>query len=120
MKFKHKDDQVVDAELITVDTPQILLITSSGLGKRVDHESFRMQNRGGMGLMDYKTEKAGDVVALLQVQSGDELVAFTKGGQSIRCETDGVKETGRAARGVKIMDLAADDCIVSVSLIREV
>lgn len=120
MKFKHKGDYIVDAELITMQDPQILLITSNGLGKRVDHDSFRMQGRGGMGLVSYKTEKAGDVIALLQVQSGDELVAFTKGGQSIRVETDGIKETGRAARGVKVMDLAKDDYLVSVSVVREI
>jgi DNA gyrase subunit A len=120
IRFKHKDDEVIDAEIINTEDPQILLITELGLGKRVDRESFRVQGRGGSGLVSYKTDKAGDVIALLQVQEGDELVIFTKSGQSIRVSSDSIKETTRAAKGVKVMDLTDEDVIVSVGVVREV
>jgi DNA gyrase/topoisomerase IV subunit A len=71
-------------------------------------------------LVSYKTDKAGDVIALLQVQEGDELVIFTKSGQSIRVSSDSIKETTRAAKGVKVMDLTDEDVIVSVGVVREV
>jgi DNA gyrase subunit A len=120
IRFKHKDDEVIDAEIINTEDPQILLITELGLGKRVDRESFRVQGRGGSGLVSYKTDKAGDVIALLQVQEGDELVIFTKSGQSIRVSSDSIKETTRAAKGVKVMDLTDEDVIASVGVVREV
>jgi DNA gyrase subunit A len=120
IRFKYADDEIIDAEIINSEDPQILLITEKGLGKRVDRDSFRLQNRGGSGIVSYKTDKAGDVIALLQIHEGDELVVFTKAGQSIRVEADSIKETSRAAKGVKVMNLADGDTMVSVGVIREV
>ena len=112
------NDQIIDAELITTQDPQILIVTELGYAKRVDGDNFRLQNRGGMGLKSHKTG-SGDVVALLQVHPGDELMAFSRMGQAIRVDCETIRETGRVARGVRIMDLQEDDMVTSIGLIRE-
>ncbi|MBK1834837.1 DNA gyrase subunit A [Roseibacillus ishigakijimensis] len=99
------DDFVVGLAL--VDEESTLLVASeNGLGKRTAFEEYRLQSRGGKGIITMKvTDKTGPVVGSLAVKPEDELMLMTNGGLSIRIKVDQVRETGRSAQGVKLLTL---------------
>jgi DNA gyrase subunit A len=110
-----KKDQVID--LVVVRRPATLLaVTEKGMGKRSELDAYRVQHRGGRGIITLKrTEKTGDVVALKEVLPGDELMMITKKGIMIRVPAEGIRVSGRNTQGVKIMNLAPGDLVVDVA-----
>jgi DNA gyrase subunit A len=110
-----KKDQVID--LVIVRRPATLLaVTEKGMGKRSELDEYRVQHRGGRGIITLKrTEKTGDVVALKEVLPGDELMMITKKGIMIRVPAEGIRVSGRNTQGVKIMNLAPGDLVVDVA-----
>lgn len=106
MKLRE-GDSVVAMEV--VDPACTLLIAGkNGIGKRTQYddeegEVFRKQNRGGVGVIGIKN-KSG-VAGALSVLDSDQVMLLTKGGQAIRMPVKGIRRTGRAAQGVKLMDI---------------
>lgn len=106
MKLRE-GDTVVAMEV--VDPACTLLIAGkNGIGKRTQYddeegEVFRKQNRGGVGVIGIKN-KSG-VAGALSVLDSDQVMLLTKGGQAIRMPVKGIRRTGRAAQGVKLMDI---------------
>ncbi len=106
MKLRE-GDAVVAMEV--VDPACTLLIAGkNGIGKRTQYddeegEVFRKQNRGGVGVIGIKN-KSG-VAGALSVLDSDQVMLLTKGGQAIRMPVKGIRRTGRAAQGVKLMDI---------------
>ena len=106
MKLRE-GDAVVAMEV--VDPACTLLIAGkNGIGKRTQYddeegEVFRKQNRGGIGVIGIKY-KSG-VAGALSVLDSDQVMLLTKGGQAIRMPVKGIRRTGRAAQGVKLMDI---------------
>src|SRR5207244_2044172 len=94
----------------------LLVVTEKGLGKRTKIDEYRVQRRGGKGILTLKrTERTGDVVGLLEVIEGDEVMLITRGGIMLRASTDSVRETGRSAQGVKLVSLDFGDAVTAVA-----
>ncbi len=93
----------------------LLVVTELGLGKRTKVEEYRVQKRGGKGILTCKrTERTGDVVGLLEVIENDEIMLITRGGIMLRASADTVRETGRNAQGVKLVKLDLGDAVTAV------
>jgi len=98
--------------------PWVLVITASGLGKRVPVSQFRLQNRAGMGLVAIKFRKDQDrLVALRIVNVGDELMIVTNRGIMIRQTVDAISPQSRMATGVRVQRLDGEDAIAAVALV---
>jgi len=110
-----------DEEDVTPGTeggPWVLVITASGLGKRVPVSKFRLQNRAGMGLTAIKFRKDDDALAaLLIVNEGDELMLVTNRGIIIRQRVNDISIQSRPATGVRLQKLDDEDAIAAVALV---
>lgn len=112
-------DEVVSADVIEQDT-SLLTVTERGLGKRTKTEEYPVHGRGGKGVISIKlTEKSGNAVGLLQVKDEDEIVLIANSGKLIRTRANAISVQGRNTQGVKLMDLEADDRIVSIGRVVE-
>ena len=110
-----KEDYVVT--LGVVDPEAMLLAASeNGIGKRTSFEEYRVQSRGGKGIITMKTtEKTGKVVGALVVREEDELMLMTSAGQSVRIKVSGVRPTSRNTQGVKLMNLKKGEIIQDIA-----
>ncbi|MEJ7721746.1 MAG: DNA gyrase C-terminal beta-propeller domain-containing protein [Ilumatobacteraceae bacterium] len=109
------DDEVVSVDVARSDTA-ILMVTSEGYGKRVQLEQFNAQARGGQGVIGIKlTGKKGHVVAAFMVGLEDEIVAVASGGTTIRMAVREISSQGRAATGVRVMNLDDGQSVASVA-----
>ena len=82
----------------------LLVVTAKGMGKCSPIEEYRVQKRGGKGIITLnRTEKTGDVVALKEVLPDDELMLITKQGVVIRMPVKGIRVSGRNTQGVKLV-----------------
>ena len=111
IKLKTEKDKVVAIEIVAEDA-KLLIAGANGLGKRTDFADYRVQSRGGSGIIAIKSDK---VVGALSVTDEDEIMMFTKKGQAVRSPIDTVRVTGRAASGVKLVNLAARDALIGIS-----
>jgi DNA gyrase subunit A len=94
---------------------ELLVVTEKGLGKRTSVDEYRVQKRGGKGILTCKrTEKTGDVVGLLEVLSDEEVMLITRGGIMLRGSVEHIRETGRNAQGVKLVKLDLGDTVTAV------
>ena len=108
-------DEVVD--MIIYDSMATLLtVCEKGYGKRTDFEEYRIQGRGGSGIINIKaTKRNGKVVAMKAIRDGDELMMMTYQGQVVRTGVGQVRVIGRATQGVRLITLKPDDTLVSVA-----
>ncbi|MGE9270628.1 MAG: DNA gyrase subunit A [Verrucomicrobiales bacterium] len=98
-------DYVVSLSLVT-EGSTLLVASENGIGKRTPFEDYRVQSRGGKGIITMKVgEKTGEVVGAVTVEQDDELMLMTTGGQSIRIRVSEVREAGRNTMGVKLVTL---------------
>jgi len=94
----------------------LLVVTEYGRGKRTPVDEYRLQHRGGKGVINFKTNgKSGKVVAIKEVQKGDELMLITRNGVVNRVRCDEIRVIGRATQGVRIMALDEGDVLVDVA-----
>jgi len=113
----EEGDYVVS--LTAVDpTAQLLVVSEKGLGKRTPFEEYRLTNRGAKGVTTMNvTEKTGKVVAALAVHDDAELMLMTDKGQSVRIRISEIRETGRNAQGVRLMNLSEGETIQDVAAV---
>ena len=98
-------DHVVSASIVRNDCT-LLVAGDNGIGKRTTFEDYRRQSRGGKGIITMKTgDKTGLVVGALSVTDDDEIMLITTDGQMVRTPVKQIRETGRIAMGVKLIDL---------------
>ena len=94
----------------------LLVVSENGYGKRSELGDYRVQKRGGKGIITLKvTEKTGHIVALKEVIDEDELMMITKKGVIIRVPVDGIRVIGRNTQGVRVMNLDEGDALVDVA-----
>ena len=113
---------VIGMETITPDsTTSILTVTEGGYGKRTPVTEYRIQGRGGKGIISVKTtERNGLAVGFLQVRDGDQIMLMAAQGKVLRCSVDDIREIGRNTQGVRILDLDGDDDrVVAVARLAE-
>ena len=98
-------DHVVAAAIVD-NNCTLLVAGANGIGKRTPFEDYRIQSRGGKGIITMKTgDKTGEVVGALTVRETDELMLITNKGQMVRTRVKEIRETGRNTMGVKLIDL---------------
>ena len=98
----------------------LLTVTERGFGKRTEIDEYRVQSRGGVGVINITTsDRNGLVVGVSYVQDGDELLVITQQGMILRMLTDDVRSIGRATQGVTIIDLEENDKVVSIARLVE-
>lgn len=108
-------DEVVAAAIIEADAT-LLVAGANGLGKRTDFGEYRAQTRGGKGIITMKTtDRTGGVVGALTVRDADEIMLITTGGQMVRIAVKDIRQTGRNAQGVKLIDLDAKDQLQAIA-----
>jgi DNA gyrase subunit A len=110
-------DEVIGMETITPDsTTAILTVTEGGYGKRTPVNEYRVQGRGGKGIISVKTtERNGAAVGFLQVRDEDEIMLMAAQGKVLRCKVDDIREIGRNTQGVRLLDMDGDeDRVVAV------
>ena len=111
-------NEVIGMETITPDsTTSILTVTEGGYGKRTSVGEYRVQGRGGKGIISVKTtERNGLAIGFLQVRDSDEIMLMAAQGKVLRCKVGDIREIGRNTQGVRILDLEGeDDRVVAVA-----
>jgi DNA gyrase subunit A len=116
-----KDDKVVGMEIISKDSKEtILIVTANGFGKRTSMEEYRLQGRGGVGLITQKTtDKVGHVVSARLVNDKLQILMTTNSGQAIRMRCSDISTISRNTQGVKLMNLNEGEFVTSVALLED-
>jgi DNA gyrase subunit A len=110
-----KGDYIVGTAIVNKDC-QLLVAGENGLGKRTSFEEYRLQGRGGKGIITMKTtDKTGGVAGALTVRDEDELMLITNKGKMVRTRIKEIRETGRNAQGVKLIDLRAGEVLQGIA-----
>ena len=101
----NKDDYVIGMESIIAGSKSTLLaITENGFGKRTELDEYRVQTRGGKGVITYKiTPKTGDIVGIRIVEESDDVMLITDTGTIIRLNVSEISVLGRSTQGVTLM-----------------
>ncbi|HUB18898.1 MAG TPA: DNA gyrase subunit A [Acidobacteriaceae bacterium] len=99
-------------------THRILSVTESGFGKRTDVEEYRLQSRGGKGVINVKTTaRNGKVVGIQLVDDTSEIIVISQYGKIIRIDTTTIREAGRSTQGVKLLNLEEGDRVAAAVVI---
>ena len=108
-------DEVVGMVVIKREA-NLLVVTSKGMGKCSPIDEYRVQKRGGKGIITLaRTEKTGDAVTIKEVLPGDELMLITKHGVVIRMPVKGIRVSGRNTQGVRLVNLDNGDLVIDVA-----
>jgi DNA gyrase subunit A len=115
----RKDDYVVSLCPVSAeDNERMLSVSECGFGKQTPISTYRLQSRGGKGVINMKTtEKTGKVVAVFPVEDDSEMMIITKQGKLIRIEANDIRKTGRGAQGVRLIKTDGGDKVTSASLV---
>lgn len=110
------DDEVVGMVVVARDEATLLVVSESGMGKRSEIDAYRLQARGGKGVINLKTnEKTGKVVAIKSVVPEDQLMVITRNGVINRQRIDEIRVIGRATQGVRLVNLDENDSVMDVA-----
>ena len=108
-------DALVAATIVVPDAA-LLVTGENGIGKRTGFDEYRVQSRGGKGIITMKTgDKTGGVVGALTVRDTDEIMLITIGGQMVRIPVQGIREAGRNTMGVKLVNLDEGDKLQAIA-----
>jgi DNA gyrase subunit A len=113
------DDEVVAMEVVR-QGGTLLTVTENGYGKRTEIDEYRLQSRGGVGIINIQTsDRNGRVVGVAHVRSGDEFMLISQQGKVIRMAADGIRIIGRATQGVRLIETEENDKVVSIARLDE-
>eukprot|EP01041_Mallomonas_annulata_P034082 gene34082-56794_t len=120
MRFKYTDDFVQAIEVCD-PTARLLVAREDGIGKRTPFDAYRLTRRGGTGIIaiELPEDASVNVAGALRVSDSDEVMLLTAKGQSVRCPVNTIRETGRGAKGVKLLTLAPGDKLLSIARVVE-
>jgi len=114
IRFKDKDDEVVDLDTINTAVKDGLIVTEKGIGKRVSLDRFSARHKGTKGVIAIKLGDDNHVKRILGVKDGDTVMIGSKNGLILGTNISKISNQGRTAKGVKIMRLKEDDSIVCI------
>src|SRR6188472_449761 len=115
----REDDEVVGMDVLA-SNGTILSVTEQGYGKRTELDEYRVQSRGGIGIINIQTsERNGKVIGVAQVSNDDELMLITQQGKILRMAANTIRAIGRATQGVRLIDIEGDDRAVSIARLEE-
>jgi DNA gyrase subunit A len=110
-----KGDYVIGVEIVDVNAT-LLVAGEHGIGKRTPFDEYRVQSRGGKGIITMKTtDKVGSVVGALSVTDADEIMLTTSQGQTVRTNCKDIRTAGRNTQGVKLINLNEGDKLVAIA-----
>jgi len=117
IRFKIEGDHVVGAATIVSDEQELLTVAEKGIGKRTEAGEYRLQSRGGKGVVAMKlTPKTGNAVGVVIVEESKDLMVLTQSGKMIRVDMQQIRKAGRNTSGVKIVRLDAGDKVNSIAV----
>lgn len=116
ISLKGKDDYVVTIEIVNADET-LLVAGQNGQGKRTEFSEYRVQNRGGSGIIAMRTT---GVAGALSVSENDEIMLLTHHGQAVRTRVNEVRVIGRTTQGVRLINLAPGDKLIGITKVVEV
>jgi DNA gyrase subunit A len=109
------DDYVVDMCLVD-PMATLLTVCENGYGKRTNFEEYRLQGRGGYGIINIRaTDRNGKVVAMRTIRDADEMMLITKSGMIVRTGAEDLRTIGRATQGVRVIQLREDDELIALA-----
>jgi DNA gyrase subunit A len=116
---KSQDDVAPEvADLVPEKGSLILSVTENGYGKRTPADEYRLTNRGGKGVINVKTtERNGKVVGISQVTDKSEVMLISQYGKIIRIESKFIRESGRSAQGVRLLNVEPGDRVAAAVVI---
>lgn len=113
-----EEDQVVSLEVVDNEA-SLLVVGERGIGKRTVFSEYRLQSRGGKGIITMKTsEKTGQVVGALTLAEEDELMLMSSTGQMIRIRANDIRLAGRNTQGVKLVNLDPKEYVIAIAPVR--
>lgn len=119
ISFKKKDDYVVGFDVIN-EAATVLTVSETGFGRRSVPSDYKVQKRGGSGLLNYRVDKFGKVAAIRMVEPEDDLIMISANGVIIRIESEEINCVTRPAKGVKVMRIKEDeDKVITLAVVRE-
>ena len=115
----REGDEVVGMDVLSPGGT-ILAVTEKGYGKRTELDEYRVQSRGGTGIINIQTsERNGQVIGVMQVADEDELMVITQQGKTLRMKAKDIRTIGRATQGVTLIDTEGEDRAVSIARLPE-
>ena len=115
----REGDEVVAMEVLRPGGT-MLTVTERGYGKRTELDEYRVQSRGGIGIINIQTsDRNGKVVGITHVTDDDELMLITQQGKILRMASKDIRAIGRATQGVRLIDIEGDDQAVSIARLAE-
>jgi DNA gyrase subunit A len=106
------------ADLVPVKGSLILSVTENGYGKRTPADEYRLTNRGGKGVINVKTtERNGKVSTIAQVSEDSQVMLISQYGKIIRMDSKTIRESGRSAQGVRLLNLEPGDRVAAAVVI---
>jgi DNA gyrase subunit A len=115
-----EDDAIVGMDALRSQDGTILTVTRNGYAKRTSIEDYRLQGRGGSGIINLKvTDKTGPVVQAMEVAQDDQVMVITAFGKIIRTNVRALSLLGRPTQGVRLIHLEAGDAVVAVARVAE-
>ncbi|HYV18747.1 MAG TPA: DNA gyrase subunit A [Verrucomicrobiae bacterium] len=114
------EDAIVEMDVLKPDAGTILTVTGKGYAKRTEVAEYRLQGRGGSGIINLKvTDKTGPVVQVMQVADHDQVMVITAFGKIIRTRVRDISLLGRPTQGVRLIHLEDEDTVVAVARVAE-
>lgn len=115
IKFKEKNDELVGAVVIENDEQEVLSVSVKGIGKRTNAGEYRLQSRGGKGVICMKlTDKTKELISVVIVDESMDLMALTSSGKMIRVDMHSIRKAGRNTSGVIVVNVENDE-VVSIA-----
>ena len=116
--LKKENDEVVGFDVIK-ENATILTVSETGYGRRSVPSDYKVQKRGGSGLLNYRVNKYGKVAAIRVVEPEDEIIMISSSGIIIRIASEEINCVARPAKGVKVMRITGEDKLITLASIRE-
>lgn len=114
-----EDDFVVGADIIRENDKYILTVTENGIGKKSDISLYRLQTRGGKGLINIKiNDRLGKVIGLVTIRDHEEIILSSEQGKIVKQDSSLLKSQGRATQGVRVVKLNSGDKLVALEKVR--
>ena len=118
IRLGHDQDEVVGMVCVENENEDILVVSENGYGKRSKIEDYRLTNRAGKGVKTINiTEKTGQLISIKSVDESNDLMIITQSGLTIRMTVSNMRVIGRAAQGVRLINLKDGDKIASVAIV---
>ena len=110
----NKDAKIVSS--LKVDAEQLIFVTENGFGNKVSIDSYKIQNRGGQGVISIKTsERNGSVIGAVNLDNSDYIMLITNKGKTIKISASDMKTINRNTQGVRLQDMSDDEMISAIS-----